>query len=154
MIKSKYWLAPAGFAAMVVVLGLGLQLIFWRSPYTHTNLLPGPNSTFTRSRQILVGEATGYIPPGVSDPQTLSTDPVTRGRYLFVADKCASCHGLKGQGGEFAPPIAGFNVDKLSTKAHTGPGGMPVFSGVTQEDLTSIVAYLNSVTAAMSNAHK
>ncbi len=138
---------PAAFLALVVVLGLTLLTVFVRSPYTHANLLAGYSTGYHRTEQALVGSPAPLTAHSGMSGMPGMADPVAEGRELFVTADCASCHGLKGQGGTFAPPIAGFEADTISKRVHDGPGGMPAYADgtFTQEQLQAIAAYLQSV---------
>ncbi len=150
---NRYWTLPAALGAMVVVLGLTLLVIGARSPYTHANRDAGPDAAYTRTQQTLVGTPVPYVPPGLSSAAAASsTDQVTLGGRLFVAENCASCHGITGSGGTFAPPIRGFDVTALQQKTHAGPGGMPAFAGLSDAQLQAIAAYLKAGTSAPAAA--
>ncbi|MHB8376332.1 MAG: c-type cytochrome [Dehalococcoidia bacterium] len=150
-----YWSMPVLFGALVVGLGLSLQIIFARSPYTHANLAGGYTSGYTRTEQSLVGPPAPYVPPGLSaSAASSSSDQVALGRSLFVAWNCASCHGLKGQGASFTSPIVGFDAATLRKRMLSGPGGMPAYAEVPPDQLHALVAYLNSVAASKSSQAK
>lgn len=142
------WTMPAIFGFMVVALGGGLIAIFVRSPYTHANLASGYSSSYTRTEQIVVGPPVPYVPPGLNSSAQAATGQVRAGELLMVGLNCASCHGLQGQGSGFAPPIAGANAQTLAAITQSGPGGMPVFAGLTQQQLTDLAAFLQYVTKA------
>lgn len=143
----KLFIAPFMTAAMVVGLGLTLLTVVLRNPYTHTNLQPKSDPGYTRTEQVLVGQPASYHGIGLAAPISVATDPVTRGHELFVADGCASCHGLQGRGGPVGPVIVGSKEVELRTKTSKGPGGMPAFAqdALTNDQLTSIAAYLQSL---------
>lgn len=172
---NRYWIAPMVFGTLVVVLGLGLLVIGAHSPYTHSNRNPGPSAVYNRTQQTLVGTPVPYVPPGpkydvaacglkkVLTPSACYTpskstqpasasDEVTRGSQLFVEEMCASCHGLNGRGGVFAPSIRGFTAKQLQQKTEQGPGGMPAFAGLSQAQLQAIAAFLNSGNTARAAA--
>lgn len=144
MRRSQTRMVPGLLGLLVVGLGATLLAIFLRSPDTHANLVPSYSDSYGRTAQIAVGSPVPFVPAG----KTASTaDPVAYGRQLFFANYCASCHGERGQGGAFAPPIAGFDLATLTQRVHVGPGGMPVFSEqtLTAAQLAAIEAYLLSV---------
>jgi mono/diheme cytochrome c family protein len=144
MIRTQNRIVPGLFGLLVVGLGATLVTVFLRSPDTHANLVPGYSASYVRTAQIPLGSPVPFVPAG----QTKSTaDQVAYGRQLFFANYCASCHGERGQGGAFAPPIAGFDLQTLTQRVHVGPGGMPVFSDqtLTADQLAAIEAYLLSV---------
>lgn len=152
MTRSRYWIAPALFAVMVVGLGVTLLVIGARSPYTHSNRDVAPSTTYTRTQQTLVGTPVAYTAPGLASSVSTTSDQVTLGGQLFVAENCASCHGLTGSGGTFAPPIRGFDVATLTKRTQSGPGGMPAFANLTSAQLQAIAAYLNTGTKASAAA--
>jgi ubiquinol-cytochrome c reductase cytochrome b subunit len=88
---------------------------------------------------------TRAAPPG--SPKAL----VDRGREVFVADKCLSCHVVKGEGTEFGPELthvgARYTADRL-TKLIRNPlavnpqASMPAFDNLSDSDLRALVAYL------------
>jgi len=143
----KLFIAPFMTAAMVIGLGLTLLTIVLRSPYTHTNLQPRSGTSYTRTEQILVGSPVPYTGIGLAAPVSSTANAVQRGQALFVADGCATCHGLQGQGGPVGPVIVGSKVADLRTKTSKGPGGMPAFAhdALTDDQLTAIAAYLQSL---------
>lgn len=74
------------------------------------------------------------------------------GKGIFE-QKCATCHGLDGRGGEHAPDIVSPpTVKALSDQGlldliHDGipESGMPGFSNMSSEDARSVIAYLRSL---------
>jgi mono/diheme cytochrome c family protein len=139
---TRYWVAPVVFGVMVLFLGLALLVIGARSPYTHSNREAGPDPSYSRTQQTLVGTPVAYTPPGAANPSAAPKDQVTLGAQLFVEENCASCHGLNGTGGTFAPNVRGFNPTQLREKTSAGPGGMPVFSNLSDAQLQAIAAFL------------
>ncbi len=141
---TKYRLVPFLFGLMVVVLGSLLLAIFFRSPDPHANLTPGYSDSYDRTEQIPVGSPVPFVPAGKT---ANSADRVAYGQQSYFSNYCASCHGDRGQGGSFAPPIAGLDVQTLTKKVHQGPGGMPVFTDktLTPDQLDAIAAFLQSV---------
>jgi cytochrome c553 len=141
----KNWLAPAIFAGLVVSLSVTLLTIGARSPYTHLNLSAGVVSGYDRTTQTLVG------PPQSIKANAMVTghgDLSQQGAALFMNLDCASCHGIKGQGGVVGPVIAGVNATLVQQKTAAGPGGMPKFTGLSDQDVQALAAYLVSVTKA------
>lgn len=143
MRMREKWIAPAIFALLVISLSVTLLTVGARSPYTHLNLTSGVVSGYHRTSQILVG------PPQPIQRGTMASvqgDAAQQGAALFMNLNCAGCHGLTGQGGVFAPTIAGTNAATLKTKTSAGPSGMPKYEGLSDEDLNALAAYLQSVT--------
>ncbi len=143
--KRRSWIAPAIFAGLVVSLSVTLLTIGARSPYTHLNLTAGVVGGYDRTGQVVVGPAQ---PLQARPMKAAGGDPTRAGAELFLSLGCASCHGLKGEGGVVGPVIAGVNAATLKQKADAGPGGMPKFTGLSEQDLNALAAYLKSVGAS------
>lgn len=131
-------------ALLFAVSGLALTLtagIIARSPYTHGNLSP---AGYDRTDVIYLGEK---LPvqrgPAGKDSRA---EPAISGRALFIGLNCAACHGLKGQGGVFAPVIVGTDAETLATYTRKSPSGMPSFEGLTEDDLNALAAFLRAET--------
>jgi mono/diheme cytochrome c family protein len=69
----------------------------------------------------------------------------TRGEALF-AERCASCHGQRGEGGGVGPALAGseLTISEARTKILNGSGVMPPRL-VQGQDLEDVLAYLQFV---------
>ena len=154
MNRARYRLVPALFGLLVVVLGTSLLVIFFRSPYTHANLATGYDKDCDRTRRTMVGTPVPFVRLGLTGNAASTADRVVLGRLLFYAADCASCHGSRGQGGTFAPPIAGDNLPTLTQAVRKGPGAMPVFSDQTlsADQLAAIDAFLQSAVKAATPA--
>ncbi len=144
--RNGHLIIPTLLALVVLPLALTLLIIGARSPYTHANLTPGYDASYTRTDQAVAGQEGLFT--GMMSAVPVSSDPVERGRQLFVVKGCASCHGLDGRGGIVGPPVGGTEADDLRVKTQVGPGGMPAFApdALSDADLNAIAAYL----AAMS----
>ena len=72
------------------------------------------------------------------------------GEDLYIRS-CAACHGLDGDGGIGLDIGPGSNTDLALTDEQiagvvtVGPGNMPGFPRLTQEQLASLVAYVRSL---------
>ncbi len=141
---SKNVIFPSFIGAAVLMIALTLLVIGARSPFTHVNLDEGFDPNYTRTEQTLVGDPIPYEGGGLAVPH--ASDLVERGKQLFVAKGCASCHGLDGRGAIIGLSVAGTKADKLHSKALAGPKGMPAYApdALTDEDLAAIAAYLNA----------
>lgn len=141
---SKNLLLPAFIGSAVLVIALTLLTIVARSPYTHANLDLSFDARYTRTQQMLVGAPIGFGGDRLAVPP--ASDPVQHGKQLFVAEGCASCHGLDGHGGVVGPSILGTKAQKLRTVTNVGPQGMPAYApgALSDEDLTAIAAFLNA----------
>lgn len=145
MKTRKNWIAPAIFAGLVVSLSIMLLTIGARSPYTHLNVTAGVVSGYDRTSQTLVGPPQ----PIKAAAMAMGTgDPTQQGAALFMNLDCASCHGLKGEGAVIAPVIAGAPATLIQQKTTSGPGGMPKFEGLSDQDIKALAAFLLSVTQA------
>src|SRR3984957_20089233 len=80
------------------------------------------------------------LPPG---------SPQAAGQHVF-ATRCASCHGTRAMGGEFAPSI----VDRVPLRTdeelikllHNGlPSGMPAFPDVVDPDRANLISFLRTL---------
>jgi mono/diheme cytochrome c family protein len=136
---------PTLIAVVVVPLALGLLIIGARSPFTHVNLDEGFISSYMRTDQALVGSPELYQGGKLVVP--LASDPVERGRQLYVSKGCASCHGLEGRDAIVGPVIVGTSVKALRQKTQKGPGGMPAYApdALSDDDLNAIAAYLKAM---------
>jgi len=143
---KRYWLPAALFGALVVSLSMTLLMVGARSPYTHNNLNLAYSSDYNRTTQTIVGQPQPEERASLVGVQASSGDLLKDGQSLFFRLGCASCHGLTGQGGVFGPIIAGSDPGTLATYTSKGPAGMPVFAGLTEEDLKALAAYLAAAT--------
>ena len=142
---NRYVIIPVFIGAAVLLISLTLLTITARSPYTHANLDLGFNSGYTRTDQTFVGAPIPSTGDGLAVPA--ASDLVVHGKQLFVADGCASCHGLDGRGGIIGPSIVGTKAEKLRSKVMVGPMGMPAYApgALTDNDLAAIAAYLKAM---------
>ncbi len=138
---NRAFVVPCLMAGWVVGAGLLLVGIVLFGPYTHGNLQPGPEASYTRTNQTVVGppQLFGGM-PGMSTPE----DQIARGHALFVSNECATCHGLQGQGSVIGPTLTGSNAADLRKKTTEGSGAMPAFdpSTLSDDDLSAIAIYL------------
>lgn len=139
-------LVPGVYALLVVGLGGLLLTIGARSPYTHGNLMPDPDRSYSRTAQILVGPPELYEGAGQPSVTLTNADAVTHGAAYFVTKGCAGCHGLWGRGGTLGPNIQGADAAWIHENAAEGRGGMPVFArdALPGDVLEAIVAYLRA----------
>ena len=144
-IRTKNMLLPAFIGSAVVAIAFTLLTIVARSPYTHSNLSAGFDRSYTRTEQTLVGSPIPFAMGGLAVPR--ASDPVELGKQLFVAEGCASCHGLDGRSGIIGPPITGTKIEKLRAETQVGPKGMPAYASgaLSDQDLAAIAAYLNAM---------
>src|SRR5690606_15684261 len=83
----------------------------------------------------------------------LSAAELARGGELFRTN-CSACHNFEGRGGalpegKYAPALTQTTDKHIYEAIRTGPQQMPVFSSsvLTDEDVTQIVGYLNTLHA-------
>jgi mono/diheme cytochrome c family protein len=85
-----------------------------------------------------------------AESSTVITGPrdATRGEALF-AEKCATCHGPRGEGGGVGPALAGseLTLSQARTRILNGGGVMPP-ALVQGQDLEDVLAYLQLVFAS------
>lgn len=141
---SKNLLLPAFIGSAVLVVAFTLLTIVVRSPYTHANLNTGFDPRYLRTEQMVVGAPIPFGGAQLAVPA--ASDPVQLGKQLFVAESCATCHGLDGRGGVVGPSILGTKVQKLRTVTNVGPKGMPAYApgALSDQDLAAIAAFLNA----------
>jgi ubiquinol-cytochrome c reductase cytochrome c subunit len=89
--------------------------------------------------------------PAIPDP---SVDPaaVSTGQNLFVGN-CAPCHGATANGGAvgggaLAPPLDRATPVEVAEAMLIGPGQMPVFSGLSDQNRNAIVSYVDYLKTA------
>ncbi len=151
----RYSIPPGPIVGAIMMGGLAFTLvgvIIARSPYTHGNLRP---EGYDRTEIARVGEEYPFEGLGLADPQLANTgDPAQDGKALFFGYGCASCHGLKGQGGAVG---ADLDIDDISRSefgrdVRKGPKGMPSFMEETlnDEDLDKLYAFLELVEGEVS----
>jgi mono/diheme cytochrome c family protein len=146
----RFSVPPGPIAGMVAMSGLAFMLIVVivaRSPYTHANLSP---AGYDRTEITYLDEEYPFEGLGLAEPRLARTgDAAHDGQLLFFAYGCASCHGLKAQGGVVGPKVMDSSPLEVRRALSQGPKGMPSFttSGITDEQTTSIVAWLQSLSA-------
>ena len=138
---------PAVFAATIS--GLALVLIWGivaRSPETHANVRP---EGFDRTPITYLGAVSPFTGVGLSDPDMAAADRPERGQLLFFGFGCATCHGLRGQGGVVGPDLdlGELNPADLRREVRRGPRGMPAFGDevLSDDDLATIYSFLESI---------
>jgi alcohol dehydrogenase (cytochrome c) len=96
-----------------------------------------------------------FFQPGVQGQQhhppvpLPAGSPAAAGQQIF-AQRCASCHGTDGGGGEFAPSILERvplrTDDELIHLLHNGlPSGMPAFPDIVDTQRTNLISYLRTL---------
>jgi len=140
------FLVPAVLTGLISGLAFTLiVIIIAQSPYTHGNLRP---EGYNRTDIARVGEEHPFEGLELADPQLATTgDPVQDGRILFFRYGCASCHGLKGQGGAVGKDLSGHRASTIMRRVRKGPKTMPAFdpSVLPDSDLEKLIAFLKSV---------
>lgn len=142
--------ATSVIAAVVIVVALTILTIGARSPYTHANLQPGYDPSYTRTEPSFVGPSASYR--GLPEAATLRLprDPAATGARLFVAKGCAGCHALEGAGAAVGPRLTRLTLSVFQKNTRRGPAGMPSYSReiLEDEDLLAIIGYLRALREA------
>jgi len=147
---------PGPIVGAIMMSGLAFTLVavvIARSPYTHGNLRP---EGYDRTEIARVGQEAQFEGVGLADPQLASIgDAAQDGRALFFQYGCASCHGLKGQGGAVGADldVDDINLSEFGREVRKGPKGMPSFTEetISEQDLEKLYSFLESVTDKASN---
>jgi len=136
---------PAVLVALVSGLAVGLiGGVVARGPETHANVRP---YGYDRTDVGYVGEVIQYEGIGLAGGRPdEATDPIVRGRILFLDYGCAACHGVGAQGGVVGPKLDLEEIFKedFVPIVRTGPAGMPAFTDaiLSDSDLDSIYTFL------------
>ena len=147
---------PGPIVGAIMMSGLAFTLVavvIARSPYTHGNLRP---EGYDRTEIARVGQEAQFEGVGLADPQLATTgNPAQDGKALFFQYGCASCHGLKGQGGAVGTDldVNDINLPEFGREVRKGPKGMPSFTEetISEQDLEKLYSFLESVTDKASN---
>lgn len=145
---------PAVLVSVISGLAFGLiVVVVARSPETHGNVRP---DGFDRTPISFVGEPIQFAGGGLAAPMPAAdADPAVRGRLLFLAHGCATCHGLAGQGGVVGPRLSleEMWLEDFEPVVRSGPGGMPAFAAeiLNREDLETIYAFLKAMRQGASS---
>lgn len=83
--------------------------------------------------------------PAIPSP-VVDSAQIANGQRLFV-ENCAPCHGVTANGGAvgggaLAPPLDKATAVQVAEAMIIGPGEMPVFSGIAEQDRNAIVSYV------------
>lgn len=147
---------PGPILGAIVMSALAFTLIgiiLARSPYTHHNLEP---EGYDRTELANFDDpALPYEGPGLADHGVaLTGDPVQDGGAVFFGNGCATCHGLGGKGAVLGGELDLDEFADLLKDVRRGPKGMPPFaeSGLSDEDVENIFAFLEASAAEASNA--
>lgn len=139
----------AGFTGLVLVLALLL------GPDTHSNL-GAADPGFDRVATGEIDEEQPFRPSFDAGAALIAAErdgPVAleeRGRILFFANSCATCHGIAASGATVGPDlIDAANVEDFVDALRGGDEGMPAFaeSEITDTEAEAIFAFLESITA-------
>jgi len=99
--------------------------------------------------------ASSYIPQSfawdVTPTQTSKASPYLslttneqRGRWIYLKNNCAGCHGDAGGGG-MGPIIKHAESGDLQEVLAGGENGMPAYKSLTSKDVSMLTAYLASI---------
>ena len=145
---AGFKMPPGPIVGAVVMSLLAFTLIgvvVARSPYTHANLDP---NGYNRTTVAYLGQEYVFEGLGLADQRLTRTgDPVQDGHSVFVQYGCASCHGLRAQGGVVGPELTDVSRSELKDEVRKGPKLMPPFPPelLGDEELTKIYAFLESL---------
>ena len=104
---------------------LTMLVLFSGSIYAGWNTPPTPTETSVGS---------SYL--------TLTTD-AQRGRWIWLKNNCAGCHGDNAKGG-MGPNIQFKEIGNVKDAVTGGAGGMTPYPNITTTDMTMLTIYLNS----------
>jgi len=98
----------------------------------------------------LAGWQLGIFQDDVSGTvQAVRFDPglIERGREIFVAHECTTCHGEDAQGTDIAPALPGHTDFMVRRQVRAPMGIMPVYSpnDISADELTALSAYITTL---------
>jgi ubiquinol-cytochrome c reductase cytochrome c subunit len=96
---------------------------------------------------IATGGLYSLLAPRAAQAAVATTDDVTSGRTLFLAN-CATCHGISGQGGKIGPSLVG--VGAAAVDFQVGTGRMPLTGPGVQAPSSKQVMFTNQEIASMA----
>jgi len=96
---------------------------------------------------IATGGLYSLLAPRAAQAAVATTDDVTSGRTLFLAN-CATCHGISGQGGKIGPSLVG--VGAAAVDFQVGTGRMPLAGPGVQAPSSKQVMFTNQEIASMA----
>lgn len=144
------FLVPRLAAVLVTVFSLTLLVIGARSPYTHANLQPGDDPSYTRTEPIFAGPPASH--PGIRDVVAVRVedDPAATGARVFVVAGCAGCHALEGAGGAVGPRLTRLTLSVFQKNTRQGPAGMPSYSrqALDDDEIVAVIGYLRALREA------
>jgi mono/diheme cytochrome c family protein len=146
-VSMSRFLVSSTVVALIAISGLAFMLIaivIARSPYTHGNLSP---QGYNRTEIAYVGEERPFEGPGLADPTLAETGDLAQdGRFLFIQNGCAQCHGLQGQGAIVGDDLDDASPSDIRKEVRDGPEGMPAFGAdaLSDEHLEKIIAFLTA----------
>ena len=97
----------------------------------------------TMKGQIVVDDGSGALSAGTTAPAGASD----AGKAVYM-NKCAACHGARGQGGTgTGPSIVGMTSDRITTQVRTPAGRMPPFATnlLSDEELKNVIEFIISL---------
>ncbi len=139
--RLSRWGAPVTYLSAVVVIGLTLIAILGRSPDTRSNFQDSPQG-YDRTELAVIGredQFDGFV-----------TDIGSTGKEIYFGAGCASCHGLRGEGGVVGPDIQKKNLEDMLDAVRAGEHGMPFFRDerLSDEQIGALTEYLNGLRQA------
>ena len=149
MITSRTLIAGGIVGAVATLAVVLIVVIVAIGPNTHANL-GEPDLGFSRVTTGNIDVVEPFATPLTQEGQALfeeeTADGLQRGRGLFFANGCATCHGLTGAGGSVGPAIAAGEVDveEFFDGIRDGDKGMPQFDELhlSDEEAQAILDFL------------
>jgi ubiquinol-cytochrome c reductase cytochrome b subunit len=145
-----------------------LQSLGGSSSTTQSSPSPGPSSAAAQSSAAKSGsEPNAAVPDGSPNepsgsPQSQNTALISRGKSLFDSQGCIGCHTVEGKGGSVGPNLSDVGSKGLSKqwltvqlkdpKKHDPSTVMPSFSSLSAQDISALVAYLESLKSSSGKA--
>ncbi len=139
--RLSRWGAPVTYVSAVVAIGLTLIAILGRSPDTRSNFQDSPGG-YDRTELAVIGREDQF--------EGLITDIGSTGKEIYFGAGCASCHGLRGEGGVVGPDIQKKNLEDMLDAVREGEHGMPLFSRdrLSDEHVEALIGYLGELREA------
>jgi len=107
---------------------------------------------FKRSAFAALAAAVGLIAAAVAQAQDAPQGDASRGKQLYLADGCFTCHGRSGQGGAYNAPVpllarTAMPFDGFKAELRNPTDNMPAYSDavLSDKDIADIYAFVESL---------
>ncbi len=153
MIPARYALSIGAALAVTAIALVLIVFIVATRPDTHANL-GKPDPGFNRVPTGEIAEEQPFRPSFDAEAALITAErdgpiaPEERGRILFFANSCATCHGIAAAGATVGPDlIDAVNLEDFLDALREGDEGMPAFaeSEITDAEAEAIFAFLESM---------